>query len=207
MTVLPAKYRQQAALDLSKNRIAALGAIVFGIMLLVAVGRFFVQFTNLLRPAALEGSGLRDIVTVAPDGAISGAIPPQLAVGIVVALALVMVIHEPMHGPCYWHFSGKRPTLGITWLGIYVGAPSEVYFPRNQYLVVGIAPLVLSTLVGLLLVPIAPVVLVPMLILFVAFNSAGAAGDLIMVARLLFYSPDTLMQDIGTSVIVYGRGT
>lgn len=206
-TVLPAKYRQQAAIDLSKNRIAAVGAIVFGIILLVAVGWFLVQFINHLRPTALEGSRLRDIVTVAPDGAISGAIPPQLAVGIVVALALVMLIHEPVHGLCYWHFSGKRPTLGITWLGIYVGAPSEVYFPRNQYLIVGIAPLVLLTVVGLLLVPIVPVVLVPILMLFVAFNAAGAAGDLIMVARLLSYSPNTLMQDMGTSVIVYGPGT
>ena len=70
---------------------------------------------------------------------------------------------------------------------------SEVYLPRNQYLVVGIAPLVLLTLVGLLLVVIGPVVVVPILILFVAFNAAGAAGDLLMVARLLSYSPETLM--------------
>jgi hypothetical protein len=55
-----------------------------------------------------------------------------------------------------------------------------------------------------LLLPIVPVVLVPILILFVAFNAAGAAGDLLMVARLLSYSPNTLMQDIGTSVVVYG---
>lgn len=204
-TVLPANYRQQAALDLSKNRIAVVGAIVAGIVLLLTVGWLLVQFANLLRPTALEGIRLRDLLTIAPDGAISGGtIPAQLIVDTVIALALVMLIHELVHGMFYWHFSGKRPTFGITWVGIYVAAPSEVYFPRNQYLIVGIAPLVLLTLVGLLLVVIVPVVIAPILILFVAFNAAGAAGDLLIVARLLSYSPNTLMQDIGTSVIVYG---
>ena len=85
-----------------------------------------------------------------------------------------------------------------------MAAPAEFYFPRNQYLVVGIAPLVLLTLAGLLLVTIVPVVVVPILILFVAFNAAGAAGDLLMAARLLSYPPDTLMQDNDSGVIVYG---
>lgn len=203
-TVLPAKYRQQAALDLSKNRIAAVGAIVFGIILLLTVGCLLVQFANLLRPTALEGSGLRDMLTIASDGARSGTIPAQLIVDAVIALVLVMLLHELVHGVFYWRFSGKRPTFGIKGMSVYVAAPSEVYFPRHQYLIVGIAPLAVLTLVGLLLVVIVPVVLVPILIFFVAFNVAGAAGDLLMVARLLSYSPNTLMQDIGTSVIVYG---
>lgn len=203
-TVLPANYRQRAVLDLSKNRIAAVGAIALGIILLLIVGWLVVQLTNLLRPTELEGSGLRDMLTIAPDGAISGAIPAQLMVATVIALALLMLIHELVHGVFYWHFSGKRPTLGIAWVGVCVAGPSGVYFPRNQYLIVGIAPLVLLTPVGLLLLLIVPAVLVPILILFVAFNAAGAAGDLLMVARLLSYSPNTLMQDIGTSVVVYG---
>ena len=109
-----------------------------------------------------------------------------------------------VHGVFFWRFTGKCPTVGIKGLYVYVTAPSEVYFPRNQYLVVGIAPLVLLTLVGLLLVIIVPVVVVPILILFIAFNAAGAAGDLQMAAWLLSYSPDTLMQDNGSNVIVYG---
>ena len=203
-TTLPTNYRHQATLDLSKNRKAVIGAIVSGIALLIAVGWLLVQFTNLVRPTALESLRYGDILTLTPDGDTSITIPFQLIADAVIALVLVMLIHELVHGMFYWRFTGKCPTFGIKGLCVYVAAPSEVYFPRNQYLVVGIAPLVLLTLVGLLLVIIVPVVVVPILILFVAFNAAGAAGDLLMAARLLSYSPDTLMQDNGSGVIVYG---
>ena len=200
-TALPTNYHRQATLDLSRNRMAVVGAIASGIVLLLAVGWLLVQFTNFVRPTALEALRLRDIPTTTPDGGTSVTIP---IVDGVVALVLVMLIHELVHGMFYWQFAGRRPILGIKGLGVYVAAPSEVYFPRSRYLVVGIAPLVLLTLAGLLLVIIVPVAVVRILILFVALNAAGAAGDLLMVARLLSYSPDTLMQDSGSAVIVYG---
>jgi len=200
-TALPMNYHRQATLDLSRNRMAVVGAIASGIVLLLAVGWLLVQFTNFVRPTALEALRLRDIPTTTPDGGTSVTIP---IVDGVVALVLVMLIHELVHGMFYWQFAGRRPILGIKGLGVYVAAPSEVYFPRSRYLIVGIAPLVLLTLAGLLLVIIVPVAVVRILILFVALNAAGAAGDLLMVARLLSYSPDTLMQDSGSAVIVYG---
>ena len=203
-TTLPANYRRQASLDLSKSRKAVVGAIVSGIVLLITVGWFFLQFTNLVRPTALGTLGFRNVLTLSNDGGGSFTIPYQLAADYFVALVLVLLTHELVHGVFYWRFTGKCPTLGIKGLGVYVAAPAEFYFPRNQYLVVGIAPLVLLTLVGLLLVIIVPVVVVPILILFVAFNAAGAAGDLLMAARLLSYSPNTLMQDSDSGVIVYG---
>lgn len=204
VTALPADYRQQAVLDLSKNRMAVVGAVVSGIILLFAVGWLLVQFTNIVRPTVLEGMRLRDMRTIAPDGGQSIVIPCQLTVDAVIAFALVMVIHELVHGVAFWQFAGKRPTVGIKGIFVYVAAPSDVYFPRNQYVTVGLAPLVLLTLVGLVLVAIVPVVVAPVVILFVALNAAGAAGDLIMVGRLFSYSPHTLMQDIDSGVVVYG---
>jgi hypothetical protein len=198
-TTLPTNYRQQTTLDLSKSRKAVVGAMVSGIVLLITVGWLLVQFTHLLRPTALEG-----ILTITSDGNTSITLPFQLIVDAIVALVLVMLIHELVHGVFFWRFAGKRPTFGIKGPYVYVAAPPEVYFPRNQYLIVGIAPLVLLTLVGLLLMIIVPVIVVPIFMLFIALNAAGAAGDLLMFAWLLSYSPDTLMQDSGTSVIVYG---
>jgi hypothetical protein len=200
-TALPTNYHRQATLDLSKSRMAVAGVIISGIVSLIAVGWLLVQFANLVRPTALEALTLHDVPITTPDGGTSITIP---IVDVLIALVLVMLIHELVHGMFYWWFSGRRPTLGIKGLGVHVTAPSDVYFPRTQYLVVGTAPFVLLTLVGLLLVVILPVAAVPTVILFVAFNAAGAAGDLLMVARLLSYSPDTLMQDSGSDTIVYG---
>jgi hypothetical protein len=200
-TILPVDYRQQATLDLSKSKKAIVCAIASGIVLLIAVARLLVQFTRYLRPTALEGIRFSNILTITPDGKPSIVLP---IVDGVVALVLMMLIHELVHGLFFWWFAGQRPTFGIKGLYVYAAVSPEVYFPRNQYLIVGIAPLVLLTLVGLLLMLIVPVVAVPILSLSIAFNAAGAAGDLVMAVRLLSYSPDTLMQDSDTGVVVYG---
>jgi len=173
-------------------------------MLLLTVGWLLVQFINFLRPTALEGLRLRDMLTITPDGSTSITIPFQLIVDAIIACILVMITHELVHGVFFWRFAGKRPTVGIKGLYVYVAAPSAVYFPRNQYLVVGLAPLVLLTLMGLLLIAIVPTVVLPVLIVFIAFNAAGAAGDLQMSVWILSYPSDSLMQDSGTSVVVYG---
>lgn len=206
ITTLPTNYRQRATLDLSKNRKAGVGAIVSGIVLLIAVGWLLVQFASLLHPTAFEAPRLHDILTAPPNGDTSVTVLFQLQdiVSFVIALALVMVIHEAVHGVFFWLFAGRRPAFGIKGIFVYAAAAPDVYFPRNHYLIVGIAPLVLLTLVGLLLMVIVPVVVVRILILFVAFNAAGAAGDLMMAVCLLRYSPDTLMQDSGTGVTIYG---
>ncbi len=177
------------------------GTTILGIVLLLAVGWLLVQFTHFLRPAALEGIRFRNLLTITPSGQPSITLP---IVDAVVAFVLVMLIHELVHGMFFWWFAGQRPTFGIKGLYVYAAAPPEVYFPRNQYLLVGVAPLGLLTLVGLLLMLIVPMVAVSVLSLFIAFNAAGSAGDLGMALRLLFYAPDTLMQDSDTGVLVFG---
>jgi hypothetical protein len=203
-TSLPANYQCQATVDLSKNRKALAGAIVSGTVLLLAVGWLLLQLTEYFRPSALEGAPLHDILTTTPDGNTSVTLPFPLILSSVAAFLLVMLTHELVHGLFYWRFAGQRPGFGIKGPYVYVAAPPDVYFPRNQYLIVGVAPFVLLTLLGWLLITIAPVIALPTLIFFVAFNAAGAAGDLLMSAYLLSYSSDTLMQDRGTSVVVYG---
>jgi hypothetical protein len=98
-TTLPTNYRHQATLDLSKSRLAFVGAIVSGIVLLILVGWLLLQFAHLVRPAAFEGPGLGDILTMTTEGNTSITLPFQ---PILVALVLVTVIHELVHGLFYW---------------------------------------------------------------------------------------------------------
>lgn len=120
------------------------------------------------------------------------------------ALIAVLILHEFVHGLFYWLFSNRRPKFGFQDLLPYAAAPSGVYFPRNKFLIVGLSPLVLLTAAGLLLIVIVPITYVPFLLFFVAFNAAGAAGDLIMVIQLMPFSSDTMMEDNGSGVIIYG---
>jgi hypothetical protein len=75
--------------------------------------------------------------------------------------------------------------------------------PRNQYAVVGLAPLVLMTLAGLALLPVIPVWAIPSLLFVVVTNAAGAVGDIAVVGWLLLQPRATLVNDIGDAVTLY----
>jgi hypothetical protein len=101
----------------------------------------------------------------------------------IVSYVLVMLLHELVHA-LFFLFWGGRPYFGAKLpLALYCGAKNQL-FHRNHYLVVGLAPLVLITLVGIVVTIIAPVQASYVLFALVG-NSAGAAGDLEVAARVL----------------------
>lgn len=201
MTSLPSNYSKYTVLEPSKSPKFVISAVITGIVLLLIVGWLLMLFIDALRPNALNWMRLRDVLSSTSSG-FSVAIPPALFQNVALALIAVMIVHELVHGLFYRLFSGRRPRFGFQGLFPYTAAPSGVYFPRRQFLVVGLSPLVLLTAVGLLLMVIAPVSLVPFLLFFVAFNASGAAGDLIMVSQLLTFSSDTVMEDNDSGVIL-----
>lgn len=203
ITKLPTNYQLQTTLELSKSKKAVIGAIGLGIVLFIATGWLLAQFAYAVRPDVLNDLSLREILTITPDGSTSINLPFWLLMDSVIALVLVILIHELTHGVFYWWFSGQFPTFGVTWLGIYVEAPINVYFPRNQYLMIGIAPFLLLTLIGLFLLVLLPVFLVPIILLFITFNAAGSAADLILITYLLACFPDTLLQDCDKGIAIY----
>lgn len=194
-------HRQQGTIDLAQSTRAIGGAVVLGGLLLLGTSWFLLQFVRLLRPAGLDGLSFRRFLVVNPDGTLAVELP---LLDVVIAFVLVAAVHELVHGVAYWRLGGQRPRFGIKGLLPYAAAPPEVTFWRNEYLLIGIAPLVLLTVVGLLLMLLVPAGALSLLVMFIAFNVAGSAGDLVMVRRLLSYPPDTLMADRETGVAVYG---
>ncbi len=168
------------------------GAILTGIALLLIFGWLLALFADTIRPAALDGLRLHDLMR-STSTASTFAIPPALFRELLLALAAVLIAHESVHGLFYWLISRKRPKVGIQGLFPFAAAPTGVYFPRNGFLTIGLAPLVFLTALGLLLIVIAPLSFVGFILFFVAFNAAGAAGDLIMALRLLSFSAEALI--------------
>ncbi|MBV0924800.1 DUF3267 domain-containing protein [Halomicroarcula limicola] len=121
------------------------------------------------------------------------------------AVGLVTILHELVHGLVYRYFDYTVSYGVAPQLGAFYAAAFHQYQARNHNIVVGIAPLVVLTLIfcPLLFVP-QPVVAVAACIALV-FNTAGAAGDVYLVTRLLRLPAGSLLydSDIRHSYIYY----
>jgi len=94
------------------------------------------------------------------------------------------VLHELTHGLVY-RYLGYQVSYGVApQLGAFYAAAFHQFQQRSDNLVVGIAPLVVLNvlLLPLLFVPIPLLAFAAFIALL--FNTAGAAGDLYLVAVL-----------------------
>jgi Putative zincin peptidase len=111
----------------------------------------------------------------------------------VVGYCLMLPLHEALHGAAFLLWGGK-PYFGAKFpYALYCGAKNQL-FRRNQYLVVGLAPLVVITLAGIVVTLVAPVLGMYALAVTVG-NVSGAAGDVWSVARMLRLPATTLVED------------
>ncbi|WP_267643847.1 DUF3267 domain-containing protein [Haloarchaeobius amylolyticus] len=119
----------------------------------------------------------------------------SIAVAFLVAVAGVTVAHELVHGLVY-RLRGYEVSYGVApHVGAFYVAAFHQFQGRRDNLLVGIAPLVVLTplLAGLVFVP-SPLVAFGAFVALVV-NTAGSAGDLYLVARLLRLPDGTLMYD------------
>src|SRR6266496_961339 len=106
---------------------------------------------------------------------------------------LILPIHEVIHAAAFTLWGGK-PYFGTKLpYAIYCGAKNQL-FRRNQYLVVGLAPLVVITLAGIVFTLLYPG-LAAYTLLGTVGNFSGAAGDVWVAKRLLRQPADVLVED------------
>lgn len=111
----------------------------------------------------------------------------------VVGYCLMLALHEFLHGAAFLLWGG-RPYLGAKLpYALYCGARNQL-FRRNQYLVVGLAPLVVITLAGVIFTLLSPALASYTLSVTVG-NISGAAGDIWSVRRLARLPATTLVED------------
>lgn len=111
----------------------------------------------------------------------------------IVGYVLILVIHEIIHGIvfAFWggkpHFGAKLP------LALYCGARQQL-FARNYYLAVGLAPLVIITLAGVIVTVLYPGIASYLLLAF-AGNFSGAAGDVVACRKIARLPVQALIED------------
>jgi hypothetical protein len=183
---LPVGYRIHGSIILTKNRKLWLLLNLLSIPWCCFCFAFFLIMANLLRPLSPQGFP----VTFASG--LTGFL--FLVAGIVLTIILPLILHELVHGFFYWLFTKARPIFGFNGWYAYAAAPGW-YLPRSQFLVVGMAPLIILSLLGLALLPFVPWIVLPSLVWGLILNASGSIGDLYMVLRLALAPAGVVVED------------
>lgn len=129
---------------------------------------------------------------------------------ILISVALfigTLILHELIHGVFVSIYGGKpRYGAGIAYILPYFYVTTKTVFLRNQFIVIAIAPLVVISLVGIVLMAALPSIAHWIFIPFVV-NASGAMGDLWMTRNALRYPEHVLLEDRKTGLIIYGKET
>ncbi len=186
---LPAGYVQSAEINLKKDKrlIILLNIVAFFIFILM----FYLLsgFTALVRPDIKNFSATITIWNM---------------LSLLGLTVLMLIIHEGIHGVFFWIFSRSMPVFALRPLYAYAGAPAW-FFPKRQYAITTLGPLVGIGAAGLLLLLLAPINWAIMTVFLVALNTGGAMGDLFVFIRLLKCAPTSFANDTGDIVTFFER--
>jgi len=150
---------------------------------------------------ALELAARAAASTPPPPGAGTALSILALIAGNLLAYATVLPLHEGVHGLVILLLGG-RPSFGLKLpLAAYCTAPNQL-FTRAGYSAVALAPLVLLSIAGAIVIWLAPNV-GAYLLFGVVGNVAGAVGDLAAVGRLRVVPAGALIEDTQSGFVAH----
>lgn len=181
---LPDNYQPAGKFDL-KNLKQLIFLNLAGLILLIFSVWFFRWYVNSIRSdvETLFNFEFSEISTLLISLAL-----------LLLTVVFVLLLHEGFHAFFFWFFSKQKPIIGFKGAYAYASMPGW-YFPRNQYLLITIAPLVFITLIGMLLLIILPTSILNLALIALIINTSGAVGDLLVFIRLLTKPPTTFALD------------
>ena len=172
--------------------LSLLSIILFFVFLL-----FFVWILQLMRPGSVDfGSGF----SLLRDGSF---FPDQILILLLITFLMVF-LHEGIHGLFFWIFTKEKPKFGFKLVYAFAGAPGW-YIAKWPYLVIGISPFLIITIIGLIVLVFVPIEWIMPILLFITINAGGAAGDIYTVFWLLAKPKNILVHDSGERVKVFGN--
>ena len=189
---LPETYTLAWSLNMKKDRRLNWTLQVVGLIWFFVAAFLLLKAVAVLRPDFVF-AGTSDAGTVLLWGLVA-----------VLIILVTVTIHELVHGFFFLIFSKSMPQFGLGPGYAYAAAP-DWYFPKWKYIVIGIAPLVVLTVVGLISISLAPMAWIPTLFLAVAFNAGGAISDIYVCIRIGFEAPNIWVKDTGDGFEIYGK--
>lgn len=185
---LPPSYLQSRTLDLASQPGLMILLNVVGLLLFFAFGLAFLYLAVIFYPGIPFG--------FSEFTALWGIL------AFLLVYFLVLLLHELVHGLFFVVFTRSRPHFGVKQMYAYACAP-DWYIPRNQFLVIGLAPFILITLAGFILMPLTSSNVATLTLFAMAINASGAIGDLYTVVWILRFPVESYVCDQGEKFTIY----
>ncbi|MCL2531634.1 MAG: DUF3267 domain-containing protein [Oscillospiraceae bacterium] len=116
-----------------------------------------------------------------------------------------LLLHELVHGICFRVFGGGKARYGHQ-LPNYLYAASDRYIAKSRYLFIGLAPLVVLTILFGVVCVLVPQSWFWIPYFALAANVAGCAGDVYVCLFVLPRLPkDALVLDSGVAMQIFSR--
>ncbi len=183
---LPTNYHHRKTLDLSGSR-TVLWLNLATIPLLFFFGWLFNRIIVYLRSFNPFQNGFWGLVSTFSGWGL---------IVILVAVILMLVVHELIHGLFFWLFTRERPKFALRSGYAFAAAP-EWYLPKAQYIIVGLSPLIVISVVCIVIASFVPASIAPYPLFIATFNAAGALGDMLVVAWVSKQTGSVLVRDLG----------
>jgi len=190
---LPETYFLAWQVDMKKN------ARLNWLLQIIGTLWFFVAAWALLIIVSILRPGYSPVIQFGTVGDVF-----VLLVAVLLVIFGTLLVHELIHGLFFWLFTREKPVFGLGPGYAYAAAP-DWFFPKRKYLVIGLSPLVLLTVVGLAVIPIVPAAWVAAIFLAIVFNAGGAIGDLYICMRIVKETQDIRVRDSGDGFEIYRR--
>lgn len=185
---LPPGFDLLGSISLNGNRRLLILLNLLGIPWAILCAVFFIVMGSVLDGLRISGS-----VTLTLPGLLLGLLALTLT------FIVTLILHEVTHGLFFWLFTRARPRFGFKGVYAYAAAPGW-YIPRPQFIIIGLAPLIALSVLGLLAWPLVPFPGSIALFFSLFTNATGAIGDLYLTTRLSFVPRGVLIEDLGEGI-------
>jgi len=190
--ILPERFALRREINLQKEHALLIKLTLWGLFLFPAMGYILLRIGVALHP---EFHSTFEILT------------PQIPIltqilGLILGLFIITVLHELVHGGFFWISTRQLPKFGFRGAYAFAAAP-EWYIPRNAYFLIGAAPLVILSIIGIICIPIIPSYFMFTWLFCLLANASGAVGDVYILGYLVRQPATALVQDRGDIITVF----
>ena len=176
--------------NLFKNRRAFWALNGGGITLLILFGMLFSWYVSQIRPGLIF------------ELVITSANIIYVCLSLLGITMGVVVLHEGVHGIFSWIVTHSRPIFGFRGGYFYTANPGW-YFSRRQFVIIALAPFMLLSILGLILLVIAPSRAIPAVLIGTILNAAGAVGDFFIIFLAARERRPIVIEDLGDGMNFY----